>query len=76
MRKNIYLLLLILFFSRANAQKAVRQKSDAYIPHVVRMYNTRAWDSLYRLGGNYFQEKWSAAERFRQIIMHWLIPWV
>src|SRR5690349_25106927 len=67
MRINLYLLLLILFFSCANAQKTVRQKSDAYVIHVVRLYNTSAWDSLYRMGGTYFQKSWPTAERFREI---------
>jgi CubicO group peptidase (beta-lactamase class C family) len=71
MRINLYLLLCILVFSGANAQKTVRQKADAYVPTVVRLFNHNSYDSLYRLGGKYFQQSWPTAQRFRDI-MHGL----
>lgn len=71
MRINLYLLLCLLVFSCANAQKSVRQKADAYVPTVVRLFNHNSYDSLYRLGGKYFQQSWPTAERFRDI-MHGL----
>lgn len=67
MRINLYLLLFLLLFSGAQAQKGLRLKADAYIPVVVRLFNQGAYDSLYQLGGMHFQKIWPTAERFRDI---------
>ena len=68
MRINLYLLIFLFFASCANAQKAVRQKTDFHVPRVVRLFNNSEYDSLYRLGGTHFQKIWPTLERFRQIM--------
>src|SRR5688572_2819077 len=67
MRISLYLLFSLLFAYFGYAQTTTREKTDALAARIQKHFNSRAYDSIYALGGENFKGQ-ITGEKFREAL--------